>query len=98
MLTAVVVSIAVPALAAIGYRTVRNRSPRVAADVRGIALQTVVIIVVLLAIAGAVAGVLVARGGQAVRSLESTPIDVLGRDDCSDLGGTWNTANATCNL
>lgn len=44
------------------------------ADARGIALQTVIIIVVLLAIAGAVAGVLLTRGGEATSQLERTDV------------------------
>ena len=98
MLTTVIVSIVVPALVAIGYRTLRSRLPRVLADVRGIALQTVVIIVVLLAIAGAVAGVLVTRGGEAVNSLKSTPIDVMSEDDCIELGGSWDSTALTCEI
>ena len=43
-------------------------------DVRGVALQTVIVIVVLLAIAGAVAGVLLSRGGEAVAEAERQDI------------------------
>ena len=37
---------------------------------RGIALQTVIVIVVLLAIAGAISGVLLTRGGEAVSDVQ----------------------------
>ena len=45
-----------------------------AADARGIALQTVIIMVVLLAIAGGVAAVLLNRGGEAVTDIERQQI------------------------
>jgi len=48
-------------------------------DQRGIALQTIIIIVVLLAIAGAVAGVLLTRGADTAAQLESA--DVTGKVD-----------------
>lgn len=48
----------------------RKRSERTLADCRGIALQTVIIMVVLLVIAGAVAGVLITRGNEAVTDLD----------------------------
>ena len=44
------------------------------ADARGIALQTVIIMVVLLAIAGGVAAVLLSRGGEAVTDIERQQI------------------------
>ena len=54
--------------------SVRRRLAAFSADERGIALQTVIIMVVLIAIAGAIAAVLVTRGNQAVTEIERTNI------------------------
>ena len=62
MFTAIVLAIAVPSVAGAAFLALRNRLPGLVADVRGIALQTVIIMVVLLAVAGAVAGVLLSPG------------------------------------
>ena len=70
MLAIVLQSIVAPAVGVIGYLAVRRRLPRLAVDIRGIALQTVIVMVVLLAIAGAVAGVLLTRGGEAVEDVQ----------------------------
>ena len=72
MTTAIVVSVLVPIAAAAILLAVRNRLPRLAADVRGIALQTVIVMVVLLAIAGAVAAVLLSRGSEAISEVEES--------------------------
>lgn len=71
MTIAIVVSVIVPIVVGAPLLAVRDRLPRLNADVRGIALQTVIIMVVLLAIAGAVAGVLLTRGGEAVDEIEN---------------------------
>lgn len=69
-------------------------------DERGIALQTVIIIVVMLAIAGAVAGVLLNRAGQVTDDLaQTTNIEweqVNSETACriSGTGGNWH-AKAT---
>ena len=82
-MTVLLLAVAVPGLLAIawlGRRRVQStplaKSLALArgADARGIALQTVIIIVVLLAIAGAVAGVLLQRGGEATNQLEETNV------------------------
>ena len=82
-MTALVLAVAVPALIAIaclGLRRaqstpmVRSLALARGADTRGIALQTVIVIVVLLAIAGAVAGVLLSRGTEATNQLEDTDV------------------------
>ena len=73
MLTIILLSIGLPVLAGTVYLAARDRRPQFLADVRGIALQTVIIMVVLLAIAGAVAGVLLTRGGAEVERLEGDP-------------------------
>ena len=66
MLTVVVLSIVVPSLVAAAGVALTGKLPNLVADARGIALQTVIIMVVLLAIAGGVAAVLLSRGGEAV--------------------------------
>lgn len=75
MLTIILLATIVPLLTGVAYVALRNRFPERLADIRGIALQTVIVIVVLLAIAGAVAGVLISRGDQAVADLERQDID-----------------------
>lgn len=98
MFTASVIAVSVPIAVGIAYFVLRHRTPRLAADVRGIALQTVIIMVVLLAIAGAIAGVLLTRGGEAVSDVEQQQIarqasDYSRRALCEAAGYTWgNTA------
>lgn len=76
MATVILAAILVPVVAGIALLAGRSRLPKIASDIRGIALQTVIIIVVLLAIAGAVAGVLLTRGSEATRQLENQQITV----------------------
>ena len=101
MLTAIVLSIAVPSVAGTAYLALRSRLPGLVADVRGIALQTVIIMVVLLAIAGAIAAVLITRGNQAATDLASQNIGVASlyasSSECVRAGFSWNTtAPAHC--
>ena len=70
MLTIILLATIAPILTGVAYVALRNTFPQRVADIRGIALQTVIVIVVLLAIAGAVAGVLISRGDQAVAILK----------------------------
>lgn len=65
-------------------------------DERGIALQTVIIMVVMLAIAGGVAAVLLSRGGQATDQLEQTSASntaqiyrITNQQLCEAAGGTF---------
>ena len=100
MLTIILLATIVPTLTGVACLALRNRLPQRVADIRGIALQTVIVTVVLLTIAGAVAGVLVTRGGQAVTELESEDVtrvysDYLTEDDCRAAGGTWAAAACT---
>ena len=93
MLTAIIVSLLAPVA---GFLLLRRLSPRVVADLRGIALQTVIIMVVLLAVAGAVAGVLLARGGDAVSDIEDAQVTRQASDYtvealCKAAGHTWST-------
>ncbi|MCY3952449.1 MAG: hypothetical protein OXG69_07860 [bacterium] len=74
MLVTLLVAVLVPAAVLVVGVLLRHWSPRFVGDLRGIALQTVIIMVVLLAVAGAVAGVLLARGGEAVSDIESQQV------------------------
>ena len=71
MFTLITLAICVPLAAVVAYSVLGDKRPQFVADVRGIALQTVIIIVVLLAIAGSVAGVLLTRAGDVTSQLES---------------------------
>ena len=109
-MTVVILALAVPTLIAIAYLGLRRAqsTPMVrslalakSADTRGIALQTVIVIVVLLAIAGAVAGVLLSRGQQATDDLERVDIareagDYQSEALCEAAGFTWDSAATTC--
>ncbi|MYI08964.1 MAG: hypothetical protein F4111_05965 [Acidimicrobiales bacterium] len=63
-------------------RTIRQRVRDARCDVQGIALQTVVIMVVLLVIAGSVAAVLVSRGAEVTGQLEETGIGAISETTC----------------
>ena len=95
MLTVVVLSIVVPSLVAAAGVALTGKLPNLVADARGIALQTVIIMVVLLAIAGGVAAVLLNRGGQAVTDIERQQItrsasEFTGSALCHAAGHSWN--------
>ena len=70
MSTVIVLSIVVPSVAGAVYLALRGRLSNPAGDTRGIALQTIIILVVLLAIAGAVAAVVLTRAGTETDRLE----------------------------
>lgn len=100
MLIVGLTSVLVVALAAGLLVTSRYLLPKPVADTRGIALQTVIIMVVLLVIAGGVAAVLLARGNQAVSDLEETEVSELDRSEitspalCTANSGTWTWSNS----
>ena len=99
MFAVIALSLALPIAAGAAYLALRGRLPNLVADVRGIALQTVIIMVVLLAIAGGVAAVLLNRGGQAVTDIERQQItrsasDFKGSALCGAAGHTWDSG--TC--
>ena len=99
MLTSIILAFAVPAVAAMAFLALRGRLPRLASDVRGIALQTVIILVVLLAIAGGVSAVLLTAGGEAVDDLDNQQVtrkagDYKNETLCKAAGFTW--ANNAC--
>ena len=103
MLTIILFAVAAPSGAAAGYLALRRRLPGLVADVRGIALQTVIIMVVLLAVAGAVAGVLLTRGSEAVSEVERQDItreasEFSNERLCEAYGFSWAGVgtNASC--
>ena len=91
----------VPVVAGVACLALRGRLPNLAADLRGIALQTVIIMVVLLAIAGGVAGVMLNRGGEAVTDIERQQIsreasEFSGSALCNAAGYVWSSASSSC--
>ena len=101
MLTVVLLSLVVPIVGGAAYLTLRGQLPKLASDVRGIALQTVIVMVVLLAIAGGVAAVLLTRGGEAITDIEQQKIarqasDYTNETLCKAAGFKWTSAGATC--
>ena len=95
MFLVLVLSVLVPAAAVTLLIALRGRLPKLRTDARGIALQTVIVMVVLLAIAGAVAAVLFARADTAIEDLEDTEetdIDLTEINSealCKAQGGDW---------
>ena len=105
MITLVAVAAGIPVLVLLtwlGMRRVQSlpfaRTPAVArgGDMRGIALQTIIIMVVLLAIAGTVATVLLTRAGQETDRLEGETdrwSDIGNETGCEIAGGTWTASD-----
>ena len=90
MATVILLSVLVPIAAGALFLLARPRVPRPAADTRGIALQTIIIIVVLLAIAGTVATVLLTRAGEETDRLEAETdrwSDITNETGCKIAGG-----------
>ena len=101
MLVVIALSLALPVAVGTAFLALRGRASSLIADARGIALQTVIIMVVLLAIAGGVAAVLLSRGGEAITDIERQQIsrsagDFSGSALCKAAGFTWATATSTC--
>jgi len=97
MLTVVLVAVGVPSLLGVFALGTRRRSAGCLADRRGIALQTVIIMVVLLVIAGAIAAVLLARGQTATSELERQDITQAAtayqhKNMCLAAGYSWHSA------
>lgn len=100
MSTALIVSVVVPCAVGAILLAARNRLPKPATDTRGIALQTVIVMVVLLAIAGGVATVLLSRGSEAISEVEDQNITIASRFNndsagCVGAGFDWDGTN-TC--
>ena len=113
MTTLIAVAVGVPCLgvlAFLGMRRIqslpfaRSLALARAGDMRGIALQTVIIMVVLLAIAGAVAAVLFNRAQEATDDLEAQDVTAASIDtqaECVnyDMNGApvvWDASAGTC--
>lgn len=98
MILAVAISMIVPAVIVLTRLGIRAKLPGSLGDMRGIALQTVIIMVVLLAIAGSVAAVLLTRGGEAVDDLDESSIgpdaaEYTNSRLCERAGHSWNASN-----
>ena len=94
MIVTTVLAVAVPLFVLASVAMIRGKGPRLSIASHGVALQTVIVIVVLLAIAGAVAGVLLSRGGEAVAEAEQQDIlvdaaDITNQGLCESYGLTW---------
>ena len=81
MTESIALAIAVPAALGAAWLASRRSWSPAAADNRGIALQTVIVIVVMLVIAGAVAGVLLSRGSQVTSQLEAQEVSNVAEFD-----------------
>ena len=82
MTEALVLALGVPTALVAACLLWRRRWPQAFADIRGIALQTVIVIVVMLVIAGGVAGVLLSRGGEAIGHLEAQSVGSVTATNC----------------
>ncbi len=100
-MTATLIIVALVPVIAMGAGLARRKwLADVAADARGIALQTVIVMVVLLSIAGGVAGVLLSRGSDAIGEVERQNITIASRftaqADCTNAGFSWNSTTSVC--
>ncbi len=100
-MTATLIIVALVPVIAMAAGLARRKWPTdVAADARGIALQTVIVMVVLLAIAGGVATVLLSRGQDAITEVENQNITIATRftdaATCANAGFTWDATNTVC--
>ena len=92
MTTVILVSVLAPIAAVAMVLAARRRLPQPASDTRGIALQTIIVMVVLLAIAGAVSAVLLNRAGSETDRLDNETVDFAEHGNkfaCDTAGGTW---------
>ena len=99
MSTVFVISLVVPFAVGAALLAARDRLPKLAAETRGIALQTVIVMVVLLAIAGGVATVLLSRGSDAIEEVEQQNITIASRFNnssaaCVGAGFDWTAGTA----
>ena len=97
MTTVIFVSVLAPIAAGALFLAARHRLPKPAADTRGIALQTIIVMVVLLAIAGAVAAVLLTTAGRSTQEAEGVDVTttVDNKEECNattlvdSIAGVW---------
>ena len=109
MITVVALAVVVPGLLAVTFLGLRRiqSTPLFSSlaharggDQRGIALQTIIIMVVLLAIAGAVAAVLLTSAGTETDRLEGETDRwscITSPTGCDIADGVWNSVAGTCN-
>ena len=104
MMTTTALALFAPCAAGTMIVAARNKWWRSTADARGIALQTVIVMVVLLAVAGGVAAVLLTRGGEAIDDIENQQISRQAGNYnnerlCDAAGFVWSDAGANrgCN-
>ena len=92
MTTVILISVFAPIAVGALFVAARHRLPKPAGDARGIALQTIIVMVVLLAIAGAVAAVLLNRAGSETDRLENETVNFVDYDTkfgCDTVNGGW---------
>lgn len=98
MTEALVLALGVPTALVAAWLLWRRSWSQAFADIRGIALQTVIVIVVLLVIAGGVAGVLLSRGSEVITDLENqeiTPVAAFTTEATCDALFTGPAASST---
>lgn len=83
MTEALVLALGVPTALVAAWLLWRRSWSQAFADIRGIALQTVIVIVVMLVIAGGVSTVLLSRGGDVITSLEAQDINTINNGNCA---------------
>lgn len=103
MIAVALLAVGVPSLFGIASLGLRRQPKGIAADIRGIALQTVIVMVVLIVIAGAVAGVLLTRGNEAVSDLEQQDVSREASDFsnsalCAAGGFSWSTHSVNADV
>ena len=104
MTTVILVSILTPIAAGALFLAARRGLPKLVVDARGIALQTIIVMVVLLAIAGAVTAVLLTTAGRTTQEAEgadvTTKIDSQAECEGTSLVGSavgdWTATTTTC--
>ena len=98
MSTIIALSVSGPVVGWAMFELLRTKRPTLRRNCDGVALQTVIVIVVLLAIAGAVAGVLLSRGREAVAEAERQDIvraasEFTQEGLCESYGFTWTSGS-----
>ena len=100
-MAAIAIALAAPLVVIAGCAAGRRLRWRIVNDGRGIALQTVIVLVVLLVIAGGVAAILLTRGDEAVDQLDDVDTQRIASEFdndfvCSAAGYTWSSASQHC--
>lgn len=95
MYSVLLIALGVPAVVLSAGFACRRGPARLAADIRGIALQTVIIIVVMLLIAGGVSAVLLSRGQEAISDLELASVGGINAANCQQATHSIRGATST---